>query len=164
MRGGDQKAAFAVRDPLNNLLLPYEWKESAELELAAVQQGGYYQLCIDNSVSHFAAKLVSMYVAAFKRDEWEKYIEELGTADVQVNNFTSALQHVDNNIGTMLRYLDGSRRQLSHDWYLVEGNNKYVLYWSLAQCIVIIISGIVQVVFYRKMFDNSKVYGSKPRA
>lgn len=49
---------------------------------------GYYQFCIDNSLSRFASKLVSLYVAAYRRHEWESYIEELSAADVTVSNFT----------------------------------------------------------------------------
>lgn len=35
-----------------------------------------------------ASKLVSLYVAAYRRDEWESYIEELTAADITVSNFT----------------------------------------------------------------------------
>ena len=85
---------------------------------------GYYSLCIDNTASRFASKLVSLYVASFKRDEWEKYIQELTDAEVTVGNFTNSLRNVDNNIATMIKSLDHSRRINSHDWYLVDGNNR----------------------------------------
>lgn len=73
-------------------------------------------MCIDNSVSRFASKLVSLYVASFKRDEWEKYIQELTDAEVTVANFTSSLANVDQNIGSMLKRLDQSRRSHTADW------------------------------------------------
>lgn len=127
---------------------------------------GFYQLCIDNTLSRFASKLVSLYVAAFKRDEWEQYIEELNSHEVTVANFTNSLQNVDQNIGVMLKCLDHSRRQMSHDWYVVEGNHSYVQLWSIAQCIVIIISSVTQVYFVKKLFlDNDATGGKfKPRA
>ena len=84
-------------------------------------------MCIDNTVSRFASKLVSLYVASFKRDEWEKYIQELTDAEVTVGNFTNSLRNVDNNIGEMIKSLDHSRRVNSYDWYLVDGNNRSVL-------------------------------------
>jgi hypothetical protein len=87
---------------------------------------GYYAMCIDNTVSRFASKLVSLYVASFKRDEWEKYIQELTDAEVTVGNFTNSLRNVDNNIGEMIKKLDASRRVNSYDWYLVDGNNRYL--------------------------------------
>ena len=129
---------------------------------------GFYQLCIDNTLSRFASKLVSLYVAAFKRDEWEKYIEELTGQDITVSNFTNSLANVDQNIGTMLKNLDHSRRQMSHDWYIVEGNHSYVQLWSVVQCIVIIFSSVTQVFFVKKLFLDSEkaAVGSvyKPRA
>lgn len=54
---------------------------------------GYYHLCIDNSLSRFASKLVSMYVNSFKRDKWEDYIKELEDTDVTVANFTVSIDN-----------------------------------------------------------------------
>jgi len=123
-------------------------------------------MCIDNTLSRFASKLVSMYVAAFKRDEWEKYIDELNGQEVTVGNFTQSLANVDQNIGVMLKALDHSRKQMSHDWYLVEGNHSYVQNWSIVQCLVIIVSSVTQVFFVKKFFlDNDNTGGKfKPRA
>ncbi|XP_054154298.1 transmembrane emp24 domain-containing protein 6-like [Oppia nitens] len=164
MRGGDNQAGFAIRDPIGQLIMPYQWKPHAEYDEASVQTPGYYSLCIDNTVSRFASKLVSLYVASFKRDEWEKYIQELTDAEVTVGNFTNALRTVDNNIGLMIKSLDHSRRLNTADWYLVDGNNRYVRNWSIAQCIVVVISSVVQVVFVKKLFDSKDPLKGKPRA
>lgn len=122
-------------------------------------------MCIDNSPSRFQSKLVSLYIASFKRDEWEKYVQELSDAEVTVANFTSSLKNVDHNIGSMLKSLDQSRRQHTHDWYIVESNQRYVQNWSIIQCTVIIISSVVQVFFVRKLFDSRDMnLKGKPRA
>lgn len=154
MRGGDSKAGFAIRNPNGAFVLPYQWSESAEHEEQSVQMAGYYQFCIDNSLSRFASKLVSLYVASFKRDEWESYISELSGHDVTVANFTTSLQNVDKNIGFMLKSLDQSRRTMSHDWYLLESNNSYIQIWSIVQCSVIIISSVTQIYFVKKLFNS----------
>lgn len=166
MRGGDSKAGFAIRNPSGAFALPYKWSESAEHEETTVQTGGYYQFCIDNSLSRFAPKLVSLYVASFKRDEWEKYIEELSGQDITVSNFTASLANVDQNIGFMLKSLDQSRRTHSHDQYLVEANLSYVQTWSIVQCSVIVISSLVQIYFVKKLFDDHSggSKGIRPRA
>ncbi|CAG2167036.1 unnamed protein product [Oppiella nova] len=127
-------------------------------------QKSYYSLCIDNTVSRFASKLVSLYVASFKRDEWEKYIQELTDHEVTVGNFTNSLRTVDNNIGLMIKSLDHSRRVNSADWYLVDGNNRYVQNWSIISIIIIIISSVVQVLFVKKLFDSKDTFKGKPRA
>jgi len=164
MRGGDSQAGFAIRDPMGQFVMPYQWKAHAEYDEAAVQTPGYYSLCIDNTVSRFASKLVSLYVASFKRDEWEKYIQELTDHEVTVGNFTNSLRTVDNNIGLMIKSLDHSRRVNSADWYLVDGNNRYVQNWSIISIIIIIISSVVQVLFVKKLFDSKDTFKGKPRA
>lgn len=165
LRGGDGQAGFAVRHPNGNHVLPYQWRPSAEYEEAASTTGGFYELCIDNSMSHFAAKLVSLYFNSFKRDKWESYVQELEALGVTVNNFTDTLQKVDGQVGEMLKYQDQNRRHLARDWYIVDGNNRYVQYWSLAQCVVIVATSALQVYFVRKLFEVKNVTPTcKPRA
>lgn len=123
---------------------------------------------MDNTLSRFAPKLVSLYVASFKRDEWDKYIDELSGQDIVVANFTAKLAAVDGNIGTMLKSLDQMRRHNTHDWYVLDANHSYVQLWSIIQCTVVIMSSLVQVYFVRKLFldseSNAKGGKFKPRA
>ena len=119
MRGGDGKAGFAVRSPTGAFSMPYQWSESADHDENTVPLEGYYAFCVDNTPSRFASKMISLYVASFKRDEWESYIGELGGLDVTVSNFTTSLANVDHNIASMLKMLDHSRRQNTHDFYLL---------------------------------------------
>ncbi|XP_013789031.1 transmembrane emp24 domain-containing protein 6-like [Limulus polyphemus] len=165
MRGGDGNAGLSVRNPNGVFVLPYQWRFHAEYEDASVPDEGYYQLCIDNSLSRFVSKLVSLYVNSFIRDEWDKYVKELKSLDITVTNFTGTLMTVDKHIGEMLKYQDYSQKRMSQDWYLVDGNNRYVQYWSLAQCIVIAVASAIQVFFVRKLFDIKNVTPTaKPRA
>lgn len=85
---------------------------------------GYYTLCIDNKPSSFQSKLVSLYVASFKRDEWEKYIAELTEADLTTNNATNLLRNVDSNIHEMLKHLENSKQHYTYDSYLIESNRE----------------------------------------
>ena len=121
---------------------------------------GYYSLCIDNKPSSFQSKLVSLYLASLKRDEWEKYVQELSEADVTSNNATALLRNVQWNINEMMKYLEHSKQQHSYDGYLAESNNRYVQNWSLLQCIIIIACSIVQVIFVRKLFESNE-FGAK---
>uniref|UniRef100_A0A1W7RAL6 Transmembrane emp24 domain-containing protein 6 n=1 Tax=Hadrurus spadix TaxID=141984 RepID=A0A1W7RAL6_9SCOR len=165
MRGGDGMAGFAVRNPHGIHVVPYQWKPNAEYEEQKVQASGYYQLCIDNSLSRFASKLVSLYLNSFKRNEWESYIKELEDLDITVTNFTGVLKNVDVRVGEMLKFQDHGRRQVSRDWHVVDSNNRWVQYWSMAQCAVIIITSTVQVFFVRKLFEFKSVTPTaKPRA
>lgn len=126
---------------------------------------------------------MSLYVASFKRDEWEKYISELTEADITTNNATSLLRNVDHNIHEMLKHLENSKQHYTYDSYLIESNRKYVKFniihsfinfnlflfsyvqnWSILQCIVIIISSVTQVYFVRKLFAFTNGKGNRPRA
>lgn len=88
IKGGDGKAGFGIRDPYGKVVLPYAWKESAEYELELVPQHGVYQFCIDNSLSRFNAKLISLYCSSYRRDEWDKLVNDLKDSDGTVSNIT----------------------------------------------------------------------------
>lgn len=40
MRGGDNQAGFAIRNPLGQFVMPYQWKAHAEYDEAAIQTPG----------------------------------------------------------------------------------------------------------------------------
>ena len=50
------------------------------------------------------------------------------------------------------------RQRIDHsgDWYYVEKNNEYVMYYSIAQSCLIIFSGLVQTYFIKKLFTSPK--------
>ena len=94
IKGGDGKAGFGIRDPYGKVVLPYSWKESAEYELEVVPQHGVYQFCIDNSLSRFNAKLISLYCSSYRRDEWDKLVNHLKESDGTVSNITVSARDI----------------------------------------------------------------------
>ena len=60
-------AGFAVRNPRNVVVYPYQWKPTAEYEEVATE-AGYYGICIDNQFSKFSAKLINLYITTFRYD------------------------------------------------------------------------------------------------
>lgn len=157
LRGGDLKAGFAIRDPRGNLIKPYVWTESVDHEEKSVTEPGYYTFCIDNSPSKFVSKMVSLYVASFKRDDWERFVGDLTGYDVTVSNFTKSLANVDANIGSILKSLDHSRRKGVSDWYTLEANHSYIQTWSICQSIVICITSLIQVYIIRLLFADDSL-------
>ena len=85
---------------------------------------GYYAFCLDNRGSSYKGRLISFYLASFKRDEWDKYIQELTIEDGITQNTTNHLRNVDMNVNEMMKYLENSKQQHTHDWYVIESNNK----------------------------------------
>nr|CAG4652058.1 EOG090X0AV2 [Triops cancriformis] len=158
LRGGDGMAGFAVRNPQGQLVHPYQWKQASEYQEVSAT-GGYYAICVDNQFSRFAAKLVNLYITTFRYDQWEKYTQELKDADISVGSFTSTLSGVDKRVQEMLQYQQLSRGKEARDFNILEANNKYVQYWSLAQCSVIILATTVQVYFVKKLFETKSGSG-----
>lgn len=105
IRGGNGRAAFSVTSPTGHVLLPYDWKPSAEFEEHEAAITGHYQLCIDNSLSHFAEKLVSIYFNSFKRDNWNDYIAEIEKHGLTVSNFTVRIERKVNELELITRFL-----------------------------------------------------------
>lgn len=145
-------AGFAVRHPSGQLVHPYKWEANADYT-DAQSTGGYYSVCIDNQFSRFASKLVNLYITVVKYDDWEKFTKEIEELNVNMNNFTYAVQTVENNLNLMTQYQSHSRAREARDFALIKDNESYVGTWSLVQIFVIVITTCVQVYFVRKLFD-----------
>ena len=75
---------------------------------------------------------------------------------MSVGNFTSVLQGVDRRVQVMRQFQQLSRGLESRDYNLLVSNMTYVSSWSLAQVLVVIMSGIVQVYFVKKLFADPR--------
>ena len=84
------------------------------------------------------------------------YILLMQELDMSVTNFTAVLQGVDRRIQVMRQFQQLSRGLESRDYNLLLTNVSYVSNWSLAQVLVVIISGVVQVYFVKKLFADPK--------
>ena len=144
LRGGDGAIGFAVKKPDGKTVHPYQWKASSEYEEQTATDG-YYAVCLDNQFSKFSAKLVNLYLTTFRYDEWEKFAQELQDMDVTVQNFTETLSNVDKRVQIMRQFQQLSRGLESRDMNLLSANLSYVGTWSLVQCVVVILSGVMQV-------------------
>ncbi|KAG5896391.1 hypothetical protein JTB14_009596 [Gonioctena quinquepunctata] len=159
VRGGDGMAGFAVRHPSGQIVHPYQWKASSEYQ-DQNSMGGYYSACIDNQFSRFAAKLVNIYITVVRYDMWDKFTREIEELNMNMENFTTSIVGVERNINEMLQYQHHSRGREAWDFNLLEGNNSYVVRWSLIQIIIIVFTTGVQVYFVRKLFDIKSGGGS----
>jgi len=153
LKGGDGSIGVGIRQPKGKVVHPYAWKANAEYEESDAQ-GGYYSVCLDNQFSKFSAKLVNIYITTFRYDEWEKFSEELKDLDMSVGNFTEVLSGVDKRVQVMRQFQQLSRGLESRDYNILLANANYVARWSLAQAAVVILCGITQVYFVRKLFES----------
>ncbi|XP_012285609.1 transmembrane emp24 domain-containing protein 6 [Orussus abietinus] len=152
LRGGDGKAGFSVRNPMGEIVHPYQWRTSADYQDQSMT-GGYYGVCIDNQFSRFAAKLINLYLTVIRYDQWDKFRLELEELNLSVENFTNTIVNVERNINEMLQTQHISRSREARDMNLLLDNNSYVQKWSIAQMIVITATTVLQVYFVRKLFE-----------
>ncbi|XP_076648657.1 transmembrane emp24 domain-containing protein 5 [Halictus rubicundus] len=152
IRGGDGKAGLAVRDPLGELVHPYLWLPNSAYK-DTVKTAGYYCICMDNTFSRFASRLVNLYISVIKYDEWDKYSKELEDLNVSVDNFTRSISFVERNVNEMFQTQYLSRGSEERDYNLLLDNNFYVQMWSITQITVIIITTTIQIYFVRKLFE-----------
>ncbi|XP_011303814.1 transmembrane emp24 domain-containing protein 1 [Fopius arisanus] len=162
LRGGDGKAGFAVRNPVGEIVHPYQWRANADYQDQS-GVGGYYSVCIDNQFSRFAAKLVNLYITVIRYDQWDKFTKELEELNLSVENFTTTIVNVEKNINEMLQSQHASRSREARDLNLLLDNNVYVQRWSIVQMMVIISTTVLQVYFVRKLFDVKPSGHSKMR-
>ena len=83
--------------------------------------------------------------------------------DITVGNFTETLSGVDRRIQVMRQFQQLSRGLEARDFNLLKSNISYVTTWSMAQCCVVILSGVIQVYFVKKLFGADKPRAGKPQ-
>lgn len=160
LRGGDGMAGFAVRNPNNEIVHPYQWQAQSEYQEQATV-GGYYSVCVDNQFSRFAAKLVNLYITVIRYDKWDDFNKEIEEMNLNVANFTNIIRGVEKNINEILQYQHNSRGRETRDFLLLSDNNTYIVTWSLIQIFCIAATSVIQVVFVRQLFSVKNV---RPRS
>ncbi|KFV17966.1 Transmembrane emp24 domain-containing protein 6, partial [Tauraco erythrolophus] len=111
---------------------------------------GFYQLCLDNQHSHFGFMQVYLNFGV--------YYEGLNTENEQLEerkklNDTLEAIRLQIKILHMWRFYNFARMRKGSDFFLQESNYNYVNWWSMAQSCVIVLSGILQLHFLKRLFQ-----------
>ena len=125
---------------------------------------GDYQICMYNY--EYSEKVIYINMITYTMDEIVEKHKESGELDLSTQLLLGNMDKIQTNLHEVKQHQMFIRILNAKDWYFVKANNSYVMYYSIAQCIVVIISAFVQVHFIRKLFvtvtPNTKNY--KPRA
>jgi len=160
LRGADRNIDVVIRRPDGSILASHLWVHEGNTE-EVIDMPGVHSVCIDNSFSRFSSKLVYVYIITYSLREWQQFSEQMESFDGSVGNSTQSLWVVDKNVNSILRSQAMSRQSVVADWYLISGNNSFIQRWSIAMCVVVMISSGVQTYFIRKLFGAHDV---KPTA
>lgn len=162
LRGGDGMADFYVRDMnWQNV----EAKQNMRKHEYSIQKSNAatYAVCVDNP--HYGSKLVYVFIGTFIMQNWADFQMEMRNIHTLARNFSTSIDFVTEQVGEMKKSQVSTRFHLIKDWYLSTSNNYYVYSWSLAQCILVVVSAVAQVYTVRRLFRTVNVSpGHKPRA
>ncbi|XP_046569337.1 transmembrane emp24 domain-containing protein 6-like [Haliotis rubra] len=164
VRGGDRNINFFLLDKHGEVIDSQYDKPGAMVE-KAIEEQGYMEFCFDNTHSRFGSKLVYFYLTTFLIERWGQYLKDVEELRGLTVNLSSILEGVELSLTDVDNYQTHTRLNVMRDWYLLNANQRYVGYWSTALCVVVLVAGLGQVFFLRRMFRMPVVTPtSKPRA
>ncbi|NXC41446.1 TMED6 protein, partial [Penelope pileata] len=127
------------------------------------KETGFYQLCLDNRQNHFGFMQVYLNFGVYY-DGFNAEKEQLAERK-QLNDTLDAIKvsiwKLQGHIFHMWRFYNFARMRKGADSFLLESNYHYVNWWSMAQSCVIVLSGVLQLYFLKRLFKVQS--SSKPR-
>ncbi|XP_051884651.1 transmembrane emp24 domain-containing protein 6 [Pristis pectinata] len=121
-------------------------------------QSGFYQLCLNNFLSHFGSKQIFISFGTYYDFDEEK--ETVNKVNVHLNDTVSAIQEttieLQNYVFHMWRYYNFARMHKGADYFAALALSNYVYRWSFTQSVVIVFSGVLQLYFLKQLFASTK--------
>ncbi|XP_051941028.1 transmembrane emp24 domain-containing protein 1b [Hippocampus zosterae] len=161
--GAGMDVDFTILNPEGAPLVA-ETRRSDGVHVVEPTVEGDYQVCFDNSFSHFSEKMVF----------FELYVEGQG-GDVGGDEEWAGLEEMDENmlqykLQDMREYMDSVQKRLersrqmqtvlrafeARDRNLLEDNLWRVSFWSCASVLVMLCVALTQVYTVRKLFDDKR--------
>ncbi|XP_027261743.1 transmembrane emp24 domain-containing protein 6 [Cricetulus griseus] len=122
----------------------------------ATQETGFYQLCLKNEQNRFSSVQVYLNFGVFyegpEMDHKENQRKQLNDTLDAIEDSTRKVQ---NNVFHMWRYYNFARMRKVADFFLLQSNYTYVNWWSAAQSLAIVLSGVLQLYFLKRLFTVS---------
>ncbi|XP_005403617.1 PREDICTED: transmembrane emp24 domain-containing protein 6 [Chinchilla lanigera] len=120
----------------------------------STRESGYYQLCLKNQQNHFSSMHVYLNFGVFyegpETDHKQKGRKQLNDT---LDAIEESAQRVQSNVFHMWRFYNFARMRKMTDFFLLQSNYNYVNWWSIAQSLVIVLSGILQLYFVKRLFN-----------
>ncbi|KFP87880.1 Transmembrane emp24 domain-containing protein 6, partial [Apaloderma vittatum] len=117
------------------------------------KETGFYQLCLDNQQNHFGFMQVylnfGVYYEGFNTEKEPEDRKELNNT---LEAIEVSIRKLQLQIFHMWRYYNFARMRKSSDSILLESNYDYVNWWSMAQSCIIVLSGVLQLYFLKRLF------------
>ncbi|XP_074442951.1 transmembrane emp24 domain-containing protein 6 isoform X1 [Larus michahellis] len=119
------------------------------------KETGFYQLCLDNQQNHFGFMHVYLNFGVYYEgfDVENKQPEERKELNNTLEAIEVSIRKLQLHIFHMWRFYNFARMRKGSDSYLLESNYNYVNWWSMAQSCVIVLSGVLQLYFLKRLFN-----------
>ncbi|XP_061226361.1 transmembrane emp24 domain-containing protein 6 [Neopsephotus bourkii] len=119
------------------------------------KEKGFYQLCLNNQQNHLGFMQVylnfGVYYEAFDADN--KQPEERKELNDTLEAIEVSTQKLTLHIFHMWRFYNFARMRKTSDSFLLEANYNYINWWSMAQSCAIVLSGVLQLYFLKRLFN-----------
>ncbi|MBZ3878042.1 Transmembrane emp24 domain-containing protein 6 [Sciurus carolinensis] len=126
-------------------------------------QTGYFYFSYEQN--HFGSVQVYLNFGVFYEgpEMDHKHIQRKKLNDT-LDAIQESTRKVHNNVFHMWRFYTLTRMRKTADFFLVQSNYTYVNWWSAAQSLVIVLSGILQLYFLKRLFSvPTTIDTKKPR-
>ncbi len=174
LKGGEKKVDILITDPSYKRLYYEEEKTFAWYDNSNVTLNGTYSLCISNQDSHEKLAYVNfisftkgrIQMIADENNEFNKTSTFISVCMRFISSFefifkfyglTSLFQdkvgQIAFNLFKVSRAQTYQRIMSSSDSYMLDANADYVQMFSIIQICVIMVSGVVQTWFIKKLFE-----------
>ncbi|NXF08912.1 TMED6 protein, partial [Smithornis capensis] len=117
---------------------------------------GFYQLCLDNQQNHFGFMQVYLNFGVYYEDfnSEHKQPAERKELNDTLEAIRVSIQRLQIHTFHMWRFYNFARMRRTADSFLLESNYDYVNWWSMAQSCVIVLSGVMQLYFLKRLFHT----------
>lgn len=166
---GDLDINFYVAAP-TGVTLVQDFRKGEGTHRTTMSEEGDYRICWDNSFSHFNSKTVFFGIMIENEydddddDIWDDGLDASVTAEeiyeMKIEDIKDAMDRIRGHL-TKSRFMqDQLRAYEARDRNIAENNCSKVNTWSLINILVMLITGTIQVVLLKSLFDEkSRLHG-----
>merc|ERR1719187_945255 len=167
---GELDIDFTLHNPFG-VTLVQDLRRGDSSHRTKMTEAGDYKLCFDNSFSTFNAKTVFFGILVENEDEddddddlWDSGFEDsLSPEDVyemKVEDIKDGLNRIRGHLTKSRLMQDQLRAYEARDRNTQENNYTRVNFWSTLNIVVMLSTGMIQVVLLRSLFDEkSRLHG-----
>ncbi|XP_034974014.2 transmembrane emp24 domain-containing protein 6 [Zootoca vivipara] len=162
--GHDQHILATANDP-NGLHLGTSQDIRGQINFQT-KETGFYQLCLSNRYNHFGSVQVYLNFGVFYEgfDLQTPHEAERKRLNDTLDAIEESTKKLLNSIFQMWRHYTFSRMKSTSDYFLLQSNYNYVNWWSAAQSLAIVLSGVLQLYFLKRLFTTQPTtVTNKPR-